>query len=60
MTGKEFRYVLQTIENEGSLEYTFVNYSDFENIKDEEFHKLRMDYLDARAKLADFIGLETK
>ena len=58
MKGKEFTYVLDTIENEG-FEYAFVDYSGFEQIEDEEFHKLREAYLDAREILADYIGYQT-
>jgi len=57
MTGKQFRYVLETVESEG-FDYTFTSYSDFEEIEDEEFHRLRQDFLDARRKLAEYIGLE--
>lgn len=55
MTGKEFRYVLETIEQEG-FDYAFVNYSDFDEIKDEEFHKIRLAFLAARKALTDYIG----
>lgn len=50
MTGKDYKYILETIENEG-FDYAFTGFSDFENIKDEEFHKLRKLYLDARKTL---------
>ena len=59
MKGKEFGYVADCVENEG-FHYCFVNYSAFEEIKDEEFHRLRKDYLDAAHKLADYLGVEVK
>lgn len=58
MTGKEFQYVLNTIENEG-FEYTFEGYSFFEEIKDEMFHRLRKAFLDSRKALAKYIGFES-
>lgn len=57
MTGKEYKYVLETIENEG-FDYAFHGYSDFEEIKDEMFHQLRKDYLFARKVLRNYIGDE--
>lgn len=57
MTGKEFKYVLQTIENEG-FDYAFFGYSDFEEVKDSEFHKLRSAYLAARKALKEYVGDE--
>ena len=42
-------------ENEG-FDYAFVHFSDFEDIENEEFHKLRKEYLAARQRLADLIG----
>jgi hypothetical protein len=56
MTPKEMRYVWETVEKEG-FEYAFVDYSDFQEIKDEEFHKLREAYLAERKKFADYLGL---
>jgi len=46
--------IQSTIENEG-FEYTFIDYSDFENIKDKEFHKLRLDYIKAFKALEKYI-----
>ena len=54
MNKDEREYVISTIENEG-FEYAFVHYSYFEEIPDEEFHKLRKEFLDARNKLADYV-----
>jgi hypothetical protein len=54
MTGKEKKYVLNIIENEG-FEYTFEYYSNFEEIKDEQFHKLKDVYLKAKEELKSYI-----
>lgn len=57
MTGKEFQYVVDTIENEG-FSYAFVDYSDFSEIEDEKFHELRQAYLAADAALREYLGVE--
>ena len=44
MTNDEKEYVRDTIDNEG-FDYAFMSYSDFSDIEDEEFHKLRRMYL---------------
>ena len=57
MKTKEKNFVLDAIESD-SFEYAFVHYSHFEEIKDNDFHKLREEYLEARNSLADYIGYE--
>ena len=57
MTGKEFAYIINTIENEG-FEYAFESYSDFDEINDPEFHKLRNAYLNALSDLQVYVGYE--
>lgn len=57
MNGKELSYVRDTIEQEG-FAYAFTGYSDFAEIKDKEFHALRMAYVEAAEKLADYLGIE--
>lgn len=57
MTGKEFQEVLNTIENEG-FAYAFFGYSDFDEIKDKEFHKLRLAFVEAGHKLAEYVGYD--
>lgn len=44
-----------TVEEEG-FEYAMVYYSDFAHLKDDEFHRLRKAYLEARKALSDYIG----
>jgi len=55
MKAQEFKYVQETIDVEG-FDYAFNDYSDFEEIEDDEFHKLREAYLAARAALAEYVG----
>lgn len=57
MNGKQVRVIADRVELEG-FDYAFVHYSDFNEIKDEEFHKLRVAFLTARTALIDYIGLE--
>ena len=47
--------VTDIIDSEG-FEYAFMQYSDFHDIENEEFHTLRKEYLKAREKLANLIG----
>lgn len=42
----DLNYVRSKIEEEG-FHYTFADYSDFKEIKDEKFHELRKAYLEA-------------
>jgi len=59
MRPKDVKYVHETIDNEG-FDYAFVNYSDYEDIKDEEFHKHRLEFLAARKKFVEFLGLDSE
>lgn len=54
---KDREYVEATIENEG-FDYAFTHYSDFPEVKDEEFHRLRKAYGDARKSLAEYVGVD--
>lgn len=47
-------YVADIIDCEG-FEYAFVHYSNFDDVKDEEFHKLRLAFIEARKKLQEYI-----
>lgn len=57
MTQQEQDSLLDKIDAEG-FDYAFAEYSRFSSIKDEEFHSLRKQYLQARQMLADYIGAE--
>lgn len=49
-----FRSVKYRMDNEG-LEYCFKHYSSFEEIEDEEFHKLRKELLDSIEKIRNYV-----
>ena len=55
MSAEERQNVLGVIESEG-FDYAFASYGDFQEIKDEQFHKLRKEYLKARRAFAKHIG----
>ena len=57
MKSQELDYLRDTIENEG-FSYAFIGYSNFEEIKDEEFHKLRQVYVDAAKSLANYLNVD--
>ncbi len=57
MKKKEQQYVHDTIDNEG-FHYAFVHYSDFEEIADPEFHRLREEYKKASRALADYLKVQ--
>lgn len=57
MTGKEALTVYRTVENEG-FQYAFHDYSDFKEIEDEEFHRLRLAYIESSKALAEYCGVE--
>jgi hypothetical protein len=57
MTGREFASVNGAIDNEG-FDYAFVNYSNFDDVKDEKFHELRQAFLNARQELKEYVGAE--
>lgn len=42
--------------NKEGFHYCFKFYSDFEEIEDEEFHKLRKQYLESAKKLENYIN----
>jgi hypothetical protein len=45
---------------EEGFHYCFTSYSSFTNIKDEEFHRLRMAYLDSAKALEKYINDKVK
>jgi hypothetical protein len=46
-----------TVEKEG-FESAFVDYSDFRDIQDAEFHDKRLAFLEARKALVEYLGVE--
>lgn len=55
MTKEEKTDVKCSIDNEG-FDYAFRSYSNFEEVKDEEFHKLRKVYIEAADALEKYIN----
>lgn len=53
----DLRYVVDTVENEGFY-YAMKDYSDFKEVKDEEFHKLRKEFLEAGERLGKYLRLD--
>ena len=49
-----FRSVQYRMKNEG-IDYCFEKYSSFEEIEDEEFHKLRNEFLDSMKKIRSYV-----
>ena len=52
---KEKDEICSVIDNEG-FDYTFTSKTSFKDIKDEEFHKLRNEYIQAQKKLSKYVG----
>jgi hypothetical protein len=50
----KFNDVKYRMNNEG-IDYCFENYSSFEEIEDEEFHKLRLEFLDSMKKIRQYV-----
>ena len=57
ITDDDRDYVCGKIDNEG-FDYTFIGYSDFEEIKDTKFHELRQKYIEAKNSLSNYLKLE--
>lgn len=49
-----FNDVAYRMDAEG-FNYCFNGYSSWDNIKDEEFHRLRLEYLEAAQKLRSYV-----
>jgi hypothetical protein len=57
MKTKDRNIIKDTVEQEG-FDYAFRHYSHFEDVKDQEFHRLRENYLKASQELIDYCGIE--
>ena len=51
-------YVRETIESEASIEAALVHYSDFKDIDNADFHRLRDLYIDVRNKICEMLALD--
>jgi hypothetical protein len=54
---KDREYVQAVVENE-SFDYAFRSYTDFADIHDVEFHRLREAYVKAADELAEYAELD--
>jgi hypothetical protein len=52
---EDWKYVHYRMEEEG-FHYCFKHYSNFEEIKDDEFHLLRLNYLESAKVLEDYVN----
>lgn len=57
MPAREKKRVQSTVECEG-FGYTFISYSNFDNVKDQRFHELRTAFVKAAKDLAAYIDVE--
>ena len=55
LTDEDKDKICSTIDDEG-FSYTFVDYSSFPEIKDEEFHRLRKDFIKSQKALEKYVG----
>lgn len=51
---EDWQMVQYRMGNEG-IDYCFEHYSSFEEIKDEEFHKLRLEFLESMKKIRNYV-----
>jgi len=51
---ENWQAVSYRMDNEG-IDYCFEHYSSFEEIKDEEFHKLRLELLESMRKIRYYV-----
>jgi hypothetical protein len=52
---ENWEMVRYRMDNEG-IDYCFEKYSSFEEIKDEEFHKLRLEFLESMKKIREYVA----
>jgi hypothetical protein len=52
---EDWQMVQYRMDNEG-IDYCFEHYSSFEEIKDEEFHKLRLEFLESIKKIREYVN----
>lgn len=54
---ENWKHVQYRIEEEG-IDYTFMHYSNFEEIEDEKFHQLRQEYLKISKELKNYVKMQ--
>lgn len=55
LTKEDKDRICSAIDNEG-FSYAFIDYSSFPEIKDEEFHRLRKEFIKAQRALEKYVG----
>ena len=54
MTKKEIKRIEDVLNSEG-FDYGFIHYTSFGEVKDEEFHRLRLAYVNAQKELLAYL-----
>jgi hypothetical protein len=54
---ESLKYVRQIVDQEG-FDYAFRHKTDFKEVKDEEFHRLRQAYVEAANALGEYTGCD--
>ena len=54
-----FSYVKSRINQEG-FDYCFIHYSEFFELKDKKFHKLRLNYIKSQQELKKYVIEQAK
>jgi hypothetical protein len=57
MKAKDLDYIRACVDTDG-FDYAMNDYSDYKEIEDAEFHKLRLAYAQSRKALAEYLNLE--
>ncbi len=57
MSGKDLDYIRDIVEIEG-FHYCFTAYSDFKEINDPDFHRLREAFIKANNDLCEYLNLD--
>lgn len=58
MTPEEKVMLQYKVDNEG-FDYCFIHYSDFSEVNDPEFHRLREKYVEAHNALWDYLDMDS-
>lgn len=57
MKAKDLNYIQDTVENEG-FGYAFLHYSNFDEVVDDEFHRLRLQFESSAHELAEYLNVD--
>jgi hypothetical protein len=59
MTDDDLEHIYDVMDEEG-FDYAFLFHSKFENIQDDEFHKLRKEFVAAARALQHYLCIDTE